>query len=465
MHAHRIFLVLLFAAASCPIYAAAVKPARRPAGESQLLSLKSAIHQGVKNATAILKAAGNDELAAIQVARNYSRFLPNLMVNSGYSAFQGNSTAVSAALFRMNSSSSVATYGISSSINIFNGFSDHASLEAALDRQKGTALTLARVREQIALDIEQTFLQIILDQQLEKIAKENLRISEEVLNFIQAKNSNGSAIAADLYRQRAQIANDKLVLAQAENRVKVDRVILVQKTRLNLNMEYNLEEPQIPLGTQDAPLPDAEAMIRIAHSNRKDIQASQALVSAAHWDVKKARSAYFPSLDFSASYGGYGLAVNRMVTNGAAVDLSQNPSLGSQLTNQHTFTYGLVMTWSLYDRSQTSTNVQQAKIIEKIARIDAEDAERQATVDVKQAVFDYTTALRTLDSTKAGLEAAQKAFEVIQERFKMGYANIIELTIAQGTMVQAQASRAQSVILYKLRKDALELASGNAVLP
>src|SRR5262249_18965509 len=149
--------------------------------------------------------------------------------------------------------------------------------------------------------------QIILDQQLEKIAKENLRISEEVLSFIQAKNKTGSAIAADLYRQRAQIANDKLVLAQAENRVKVDRVILIQKTRLNLNVEYKLEEPEIPVGTPDSPPPDAEAMIKIAHSNRKDIQASQALVSAAHWDVKKARSTYFPSLDFSASYGSYGL--------------------------------------------------------------------------------------------------------------------------------------------------------------
>src|SRR4051794_18974136 len=41
------------------------------------LSLESAIEQGIKNATAILKASNSEEEAAIQVLKSYSQLYPN----------------------------------------------------------------------------------------------------------------------------------------------------------------------------------------------------------------------------------------------------------------------------------------------------------------------------------------------------------------------------------------------------
>jgi len=61
---------------------------------------------------------------------------------------------------------------------------------------------------------------------------------------------------------------------------------------------------------------------------------------------------------------------------------------------------------------------------------------------VRQSFGDYQTALDQLKSSKKGLEAAQKAYEVMNGRYGVGAASFLDLVTTQTVLVQAESTRA-----------------------
>ena len=61
---------------------------------------------------------------------------------------------------------------------------------------------------------------------------------------------------------------------------------------------------------------------------------------------------------------------------------------------------------------------------------------------MRQSFGDYQTALDQLKSSKKGLEAAQKAYEVMNGRYGVGAASFLDLVTTQTVLVQAESTRA-----------------------
>jgi outer membrane protein len=85
------------------------------------------------------------------------------------------------------------------------------------------------------------------------------------------------------------------------------------------------------------------------------------------------------------------------------------------------------------------------------AEIDAVDRQKQIMAEVRQAFGDYRSALQQLETTRTGLIAAKKAFEVVQGRYEVGSASFVDLITAQSALIQAESSRAQALISFALQ--------------
>lgn len=418
----------------------------------------------LKGATSVLKAQRDDELGSTQILQSYLQFLPNLSATGGYNYNQGKSYLTTAAPTLVNSKSYGASYSVSSSLNIFNGFSDIASWRSAHDRKHAADESLTRAKQQISLDISQSYLQVILDQKLVEIAQKNLKASQDRETLLEEQVKVGIRNKADLFRQQAQTSSDESFLTTAQDKRQTDYILLLRKLRIDPEEKYQLTEP--PLENQVASLEskagsaNEQELTRQALDSRKDLDVTRLNAEASQHDVTSTRANYWPKLDFVASYLSSGREFDYQYVNGTNVAPLSSPSLNDQLRDQGGYVYGLVLTWNVFDRWSSSLTVERAKATAYKAQLDTEDFRRQVIGEVKQSLSDLKAATQQLDSSKRGLMAAQKAYDVTQGRYEVGTLTFVDLATAQTALVQAEAARAQALVGYELQKRALDFAVG-----
>ena len=436
------------------------------------LNLDDSIKLAVQTATVVKKSEGDNEITGAQLIQGYAQFLPNLVATANYGRAQGSSYLTTAAPTYVDTNNHGGGYQVLATLNIFNGFSDIAGLRSAIARREATDLNLKRAKQLIALDVAQSFLQVILDQEIVKIAEKNLLSSQDRERLLEEQTKVGVRNLADLFRQQAQTSSDETFLSNSQNKERGDTLLLLRKLRLDANQNYKMTPPEFEAklnptlltrleSTQtDVLFGDERALVETAIGNRTDLKASDDIVKAARSDVTQAKAGYFPKLDFGLGLSAAGRILDRQTVNGGDVVPASQPELGSQLGKERSFSIGLTLTWSIFDRWMTVTNVERAAVNASNARLDYEDRQNQIVAEIRQAYGDYRGVQQQLESTKKGYLAAQKAFEVMQGRYQVGSATFVDLSTSQAALVQAEASRAQAVIAFALQTRTMQTALG-----
>lgn len=427
------------------------------------LTLEEAIDRAVRGATLVLKNENAKETAGADLLQAYGNFMPNLVATASFGPISGKSLQVFNGITQLDTAYSSGDYRISSTLNLFRGFSDAGSLAAAHHRNAFADLTLERARQQIALDVAQSYLQVVLDNQLVEISAKNLQVSRDRLKLFRAKEEVGSLSPADTYRQEAQAASDESSLVMAKNRASVDLLWLLQKIRANPREEYFLSPPSIRAPDTNTIVRKESELIEQAMDNRRDLKAREEAQAAAESNITVATSGFYPTLDLEGAFGGTGRHYSRALVNGESRLPPSQESLFSQLGNQNTTSLQLLLRWDLFSRFITTRNITAAKMDARNAALDREDFSNQVVIEVKQALLDLQASFDQLKAANAGLVASQKAFDLLQGRYRVGASSFLDLTTAQAVLVQAEATKAQALINFNLRERALRLALGTAV--
>ncbi|KER11042.1 MAG: hypothetical protein HY22_00690 [[Candidatus Thermochlorobacteriaceae] bacterium GBChlB] len=433
----------------------------------ETLTLEKSVRIAITNSVAVLQAKGNYELTGVQVLQAYGQFLPSLSASVGYTPIALNQRinpttlpggVVIFPLFAQQTTG--LNFNIVSSLNLFNGLADQAGLQQALSNNRGSEYTLTRAKQDIAFNVAQGYLQILLNQELLRISQENLKASQERLRQLQEQTRLGSRAIADLYQQEAQKAADELAMIRADNTLRNSKLALLRQLRLEPTKEYEFVQPATDTTMLDEQYKDEQALIAAALESRADIKSSQESVNANSWAISQARSTYLPQLNLNFSFGSNGFNVLSQSIDGASVNPPALPSLLSQVGNQLGYSLGLQLSWTLFDRFSTNLRQQQAEITFQNSQLAYEDLKIRVAVEVKQALGDYNAAISQLESTRRGLVSAEKAFETVQKRYEVGSATFVEVTTAQAALVQAQSNRAQAVFNFTFQKKILEYFLG-----
>jgi outer membrane protein len=429
--------------------------------EVPTLTLEESISLAVRTATSVERAKGDLDISGEQLLQSYAQFLPNLVAIGTLNRTVGQSYYTQATPAIVQTDSRGPTYQVSSTLNLFNGLNDLASLKSSLNRREASDLSLTRAKQQIALDVAQTYLQVTLDQELVKIAKENLNSSQAREALLAEQTRVGVRNLADLFRQQAQTSSDETFLVNAESKERSDELLLLRKLRVDAGHNYRLVSPKLEEEADATLFGDEDQLVHTALEHRVDLRASESVARAASWEVTQSRSIYFPRLDFGISLGSEARELNRQIVGGIdQTNLGVPAGYNDQLAHNVQYSLGLTLTWTIFDRWLTETNVQKARVAAHNAGIDQEDRRNQVIGEIRQAFGDYRSVLQQLESTKKGLTAARKAYEVVQGRYQVGSASFVDLTTAQAALVQAEASRAQALIAFALQTRTVETALG-----
>src|SRR5690606_37596406 len=135
--------------------------------------------------------------------------------------------------------------GLSASVNLFDGFRNRRALDRARIERAAAGLTLERTRQQVAFDVSSRFLQTLLDAEIVRIREEALAAQRAQLAQVEALVDAGTRARADLFAQRAAVAEAEVALVQAQQAAELSKTGLVEVLQLDPFGDYVFTAPPI----------------------------------------------------------------------------------------------------------------------------------------------------------------------------------------------------------------------------
>jgi outer membrane protein len=428
-------------ATALTLFTAAASHAQEP----RHFTLESAIQTALEQSSTLARAQNQLARGDLVVSEARSQFLPNLTLSA--STGQSYNRLGSGADAGLGSSSTgTASVQLGTSMTLFNGFGNVATLRGVQIEAQAGELDLERTRQTVIFAVISGYLSLIEAQQQLRVAVENLESQQQQEARIQVLVEGGTRPIAELFQQQAAVANARAVQVRAQQALEEASIALVQSMRLNPRGEYSFQAPALPEPTRGLAL-DTEALVQRALSQRTDLRATASRVSAAEQDVRAAGASWWPTLSLSAGYGTtYASAGNLAMLN--------------QLDQRQSGSVSLGLSFPLFDRHASQRAVERAQLQVRDAQIAAEDARQQVEVEVQRAVLGRQSADAALAAAEARVAAAQQALTATERRYDAGVATLFEVSQTRADFVDATSAAVRARYTLHFQDAVLEYYTG-----
>ncbi|OEZ86404.1 outer membrane protein OprM precursor [Janthinobacterium sp. HH104] len=254
---------------------------------------------------------------------------------------------------------------------------------------------------------------------------------KRVLEITSNRFNSGIAAKSDLLQAQTQLANAQIDLSsQTRARAQLEHAIaiLLGKAPSDFSLAvapWTLTVPEVPLGVPSTLL-----------QRRPDIAAAERRVAVANEQIGIARSAYYPSLNLTGSYGSGASRVGDL--------FNASSSLWS---------LGVSAAQTLFNAGATTASVDAAKAGHEaaVARY------RQTVLSAFGAVEDQLSATRALAEQLALRQQASSAADQVEQQMlnrynagQVGYTDVVTAQVtalsARRSLVQAQADRQTTAV-------------------
>lgn len=362
--------------------------------------------------------------------------------------------------------------------------------------RKATDAHIAAADFTLVANVTGQYLSIRRAQDAIVLAKQELERAEDNRKLADARVKVGAATGIELKQAEVEKGRAEVALIQAENLVKTERLRLMQGLGLDMNTDVELTTE---FAVTDVPWTQ-EQLIAMAIEAHPNLLAARAAEQASNATVKMAKSAYLPSLSFSAGVSGYtreagttssllssaqeGLTSARMsceFNNAVAAGRVPGypkpcpsdvltPDMRRQLlssNNVFPFNYSseplaatLQLSLPLFNGFGRELQIEQAKATASDARHRLRGEELRLRADVATAYLNATTARQSVALEQRNKELAEDQMRLARERYRVGATSFLELQDA--ATIKARADRAYLFAVYSFHESmaALENAVG-----
>ncbi|MFT4833740.1 MAG: outer membrane protein [Marinoscillum sp.] len=423
------------------------------------LTLDDCVETAMNNNIGLMKAKNGEVIAESNRMQAIFNFFPSVSAGINYDFFFGNFFDTNAAR-QVSATTSSSAPNLSSSLTLFNGFSNQYRLSQSKQRIISASENTKSTALQVEADIMSAYLNVILDKENITIARERVELLKSQLEREVKRESVGVGNLESVYNFQGQLANQKLTLNNLENNLKRNLLTLFQAMQLDPNageyevLGYEIQEEDLLL--EAAPFSE---VLESCISNNPTLKSAQANYLASKYTLKSSKAQRLPTV---TAFGRIG---SNYSTNGA-----RNPTTGeflpdATLSDQMTFNefeyVNFSMNIPLFTRFQTSGQVQVNKVAMINAELDVTLAMNNVTNLVQTAYLDLVTAQNTYVSAKENLEVATQTFDFMKKRFETGNTDFFTYMESLNNKNRAQLELVNSKYSIVFRQKILELYQGS----
>jgi outer membrane protein len=443
--------------------------------------LEKCVEQAIGNNIQLQQALINEQITSYGQWTAVGSMLPNIngQASHGYNWGQRiDPFTNSFASERIQSNS----FGVSSSIDLFTGGQNWFNYQKAKSDMASSQWNAESVKNQIALQTANAFLNVILTTELLKIAQSTADNSLEQLNRLRKLYDIGTINSGSLLEMEAQYRSDLASQVVAENNLKVSQLTLTQVMRLDdkQSQAFQASFPDVALFGVSDQLPPKSLVIETALGSQPSIQSSLAAISSAQFNYKMAKSGVAPRLSASLSLGtGYSGAARVITgnpdllsypigtvlgTNDVVLSIPQQvylsddytvKSFDAQMRDNVNRSFFFSLTVPIFNGFQNHTNIQRSKLGVENAKLNWELAKQQLKMDVETAYTNAEAAISSYRANELSFKSNEQSYQWAKTRFDNGLMNATELSIARNRMDIAKAQLVRSKVDFVFKRNIL----------
>jgi len=189
------------------------------------------------------------------------------------------------------------------SVTLFSGFGKVASLERSKVGLATTQKSQSRTRQSVVFQTISRYLRVVLDKELILSEQENLKAQRQQLARIEEFYKAGNRSVADVLQQKADIAQSRLRVLNAERNYEVSRLTVLKTMGQAPTTPVEFIAPAIEQLVPTFVNLDTVRIADRALTLRPDIEAQKMEIEAARKQVQGAQSGYWPSVSLFANAG------------------------------------------------------------------------------------------------------------------------------------------------------------------
>jgi len=303
---------------------------------------------------------------------------------------------------------------------------------AAKHSFRAAELSAQDARDMVVLTVGNAYMTVLADEGLVTSYEAQVATSKVSLDQANANHDAGTAPKIDVLRAQVDYQTQQQGLIVAQNRLEKDKLALARAIGLPLEQQFNLTDAQ-PYAPFDHL--DVDAMIKQAHTNRKDLAAMVEQTAAAQEQRRAATADRYPTITANADYGDIGVNVRHSHGTGDA---------------QGTLSAPVFKEFALRGEAQiaqSQLDTQKAQTSDLNAQVDA---------DVRDALLDIEATQKQLEVARSSVDLAKEALSEAQERYTDGVSDNLAVSEAQQSV--AQANNQYVISLYRNDVAKLNLA-------
>jgi outer membrane protein len=411
------------------------------------LSFEEAVKIGLERNVLLKQQKNQLEFNQVQKTAGYAAFLPNVNLTGSYQKQNGQQPNTTTGNLEDLSTTYFGTQ-VNAGVNLFNGLRGVNALGQVSNQLMAQSYLVKRTTQDVLSFVALQYLQVLQDQELLKIAEENLTAQKVLLSQMQGFFDVGTRAITDVYSQDALMKAAEVTYIRAKNTLQNDKSILAQTLQLDPAENFEVVYPEFKGDIRSFKNSSLDSLVQIAMTNRADLEQFRHQAKANQYQYKSFASGFLPSVSVFANYGSFFYS-EIPVTYGEQFR-TLNPSLS----------YGANFTIPIFGRFANKTQRMNAQVLFKNAELNRQNLERTVKLDVQRALNNLINAAENLDASNVQFRSGDLALKTREESYNLGISTQIELAQARQIFVQGASAKAQAEVTLIFNRILLDYSIG-----
>ena len=419
-------------------------------------TLRECIDYALKNNIEIQKNKVNEASTTSDLKTAKAGLLPSLSASMtqgvSYRPYQETSSIVNGGI--TSSTSSLATqngsYGLNASWTIYNGGKNTNSIKAqqiSLNQAKyATEQSANTIQEQIT----QLYVQILYSSEALRVNEELLKNDEVEYNRGKEMKEQGQISLSALTQLEAQVTSGKYDVVNSKTIIANYKLQLKQLLELQGADDFDIISPNIITDAALEDIPNKQEIYATALNSRAEIKSSKLAIEASDVNLKIAKAGYLPTIGLSAGIG------DSHIT-------GSGKSYADQIKQNLNGSVGVSISIPIFDNRQNKNAVEKAKLSQITSKLNLQDAEKQIYSSIETYWLNAMSNQQKYISAKDNVKSLQTSYNLLDEQFRLGLKNIIELQTGRSNLLSAKQQMLESKYTTLLNLQLLKFYAGEEI--
>ena len=298
-----------------------------------------------------------------------------------------------------------------------------AAIEAAYRGMLSSGFAFNQALQDLILNVQTAYYELFSAYSMLEAAQADALDAKETLDAARIKFQVGIVSKLDQLQAEASYNSSLYDLEDAKGSLKTAKANLATVVGFSADTAFEIERPdkELPSDIQEI---DIREMIDQALSDRPDIASARSTLLQKQELVKEAASYLWPTVNLGGTY---------------EHDWYKYYNASNSRDDDYAYGGYLSLNWDIFDGFNNINKKLEAEAESEAEFENLRQLELQASADVWTKYYNYNTAVKKLEFSKAYLESSMESHDLALEGYSEGLKSMLDLLQAQSSLSDARA--------------------------